>query len=169
MERINPTQTVNKHRQRSSETEAIAAVLTDEKREKLGDVIDRWRLNLGWRPLDDASQEMAIQSWANVLDSERVPPEAYNELFNRALQLRALMFSQGKDAPKFGVELMLACWIGPNGLRSEARQREIGQDRTLTANAESVCQHCFGTGWRRTEDGYGVGTVSRCDHSELKQ
>jgi hypothetical protein len=134
----------------------------------LGDVIDRWRLNLGWRPLDNDSQSLAIQSWFHVLESERVPAKAYNELFDRALKLRALRISQNQSVPDFGVELLLACWEGENGLRRELRQREIDAGRTLTANAPSKCPHCFGGGMRYKfdENGKTLGVSGKCDHTD---
>jgi len=126
----------------------------------MGDVIDRWRLNKGWNPLDNESQMMAIQSWVNVLDSENVPASAYNELFVRALKLRASLFAQGKQPPDMGIELMLACW---ESLRMEIETRRVEQGRTLGTNAASVCGLCKGSGWQEIEK-WGAKGVTRCNH-----
>jgi len=127
----------------------------------MGDVIDRWRLNKGWTPLDNDSQMMAISSWVNVLDSENIPASAYGELFVRALKLRAALMAQGKQPPEMGVDLMLACW---ESLRVELEQKRIDAGRTLTANAASVCGLCLGTGFKREKDADGYFTARKCNH-----
>lgn len=139
-----------------------------ENESALGDVIDRWRLNLGWRPLDNESQSLAIQSWFHILESENVPAAAYNELFDRAIKLRALRMSQNQSVPDFGVELLLACWEGENGLRKELERRRIAEGKTLSQNAASQCRFCFGSGmrFRFDESGKAVGIVGKCDHTD---
>ncbi len=135
------------------------ATIPIEKQRALGDVFDRWRLNCGWNPWDNNTQAAAIASFVHTLDREGVPASAYGELYERVLQMRAKAIQDGKAIPAFGVDLMLAAWGGEWGLRAELRQREIDRGRTLTANAETVCQHCDGTGFRFVEGG-----VTRCDH-----
>lgn len=132
----------------------------------MGDVFDRWRLNQGWNPWDNQTQDMAIASWVHSLDREGIPATAYGELYERVLTRRADAITHGRQVPTFGVELLIAEWNGEWGLRNQLRQREIDAGHTLGANAESVCQHCFGSGWRdHVISGYKVGK-RRCDHGE---
>ena len=132
----------------------------------MGDVFDRWRLNQGWNPWDNSTQEMAIASWCHTLDLAGVPYSAYSELYERVLQRRASAVSSGKPIPNFGVELMLAEWEGEYGLRAQLREHEIDRGRTLTGNAESQCDSCYGTGRVLLKDDRGrvIGTGSRCGH-----
>lgn len=85
--------------------------MSDDEYRILGEVIDRWRLNLGWTPLDTQSHKMACDSWFSILTTEDVPHTAYHELYNRAIKTRALKLANGKDiSMQFGVELLLAEW-----------------------------------------------------------
>ena len=133
----------------------------------MGDVIDRWRLNKGWNPLDNESQDLAISSWVNVLDSENIPASAYNELFVRALKLRASLFSQGKQPPEMGIELMLSCW---ESLAQEIEQKRIAEKRYLPETAASDCPRCFGLGKESVFDeqtGRILGVKGVCLHQPL--
>jgi hypothetical protein len=132
----------------------------------MGDVIDRWRLNQGWNPYDNDTQMLAIQSWVHILDAEKIPAEAYGELFERALSLRALAIAQNKNLPNFGAELLLACWMGENGLCREMEQRRINSGRYLGDNAASVCRHCHGSGWRTIKEG-NYSFAKKCDHRDI--
>ncbi len=152
----------------SSQTGHTVEAIPLDKQNALGDVLDRWRLNQGWNPWDDDTQMMAIKSWVHVLDREDIPASAYNELYERALETRAHALRTGKTLPNFGAELLLAEWIGENGLRRELRQREIDSGRTLPSNAQSRCGRCFGTGMEHKfdADGHNLGIIhgKECDH-----
>lgn len=116
---------------------------------------------MGWKPLDNDSQELAMQSWICELDKENIPFEAYNDLFTKALGIRAKLFANGKNAPDFGIELLIAAWIG--GVRDEWRKRKVDQKRFLPEKAESVCSDCFGTGLKhRIENGKTLGIEGKC-------
>lgn len=131
----------------------------------MGQVLDRWRLNQGWNPWDNDTQSAAIKSYVYTLDAEKVPLTAYMELYERSLRSRVAALQSGKQLPNFGVELMLAEWLGPHGLRNELKTREIDAGRTLTSNAESICPKCDGTGMERTLDPQGRPTVRKgCRH-----
>lgn len=112
---------------------------------------------------DDNTQDLAIQSWVRSLDREGVPHQAYCELYERALASRAIGISKGKDVKPFGVEFLVAEWIGEHGLKAELREREIAKGRTLAANAESVCSLCNGSGWKTVGEGRNA-PVAKCDH-----
>lgn len=132
----------------------------------MGDVLDRWRLNLGRNLSDDKTQLATIASYVHSLDRERVPASAYAELYERVLTLRADALRAGKQVPQFGVELMLSCWPS---LRSDLREREIRAGRTLTETAESGCPRCYGTGKEHRYDDAGkmLGVRSGCKHEHL--
>ncbi len=131
----------------------------------MGDVLDRWRLNNGWNPLDDKTQLAAIASYIHELDREGVPYEHYSELYSRAIRSRIAALNAGRQVPQFGVELMLAEWTGPYGLQSELHNRRVEQGRTLTGFAQSQCPKCFGTGTEidTREDGTTVAKPG-CRH-----
>lgn len=133
----------------------------------MGDVFDRWRLNCGWNPWDNDTQGMAISSFVHTLDRAGVPASAYNELYERVLLIRANAIQNDKKIPQFGSDLMLAAWLGEGGLQSELRQREIDARRTLGANAASVCQHCYGTTFRKIDPTDRNSPVRKCDHGEI--
>lgn len=69
----------------------------------------------------------------------------------------------GKDVPQMDATLLVSQWTGNYGLKATLKQREIEAARTLPANAESVCQDCFGTGFKRVQEGGYFGTKP-CDH-----
>ena len=156
---------INKLQPTSSQIDHTAPRISVEKQQALGDVFDRWRLNNGWNPWDDKTQMAAIASWVRTLDRENIPASAYHELYERALQTRAAALQSSRNIPNFGAELLLAEWLGPNGLRAEIRQREIDRGRTLGANAATVCRHCNGSGFRHTST-EPSSPVRRCDHTD---
>lgn len=137
----------------------------------MGDVFDRWRINQGWNPWDNKTQMAAIASFVHTLDAEAVPANAYSQLYERVLKSRVTAIQAGKQLPNFGVELMLAEWLGPYGLKTEWKQREIDGGRTLPSNAESVCQDCFGTGIKIIKDANGktTGAAPGCKHEHTEQ
>lgn len=134
----------------------------------MGDVFDRWRLNCGWNPWDDLTQEAAIASFVHSLDRENVPEIYYGELYERVIELRKKALVNGKEIPRFGVELMLACW---HQLRVEIREREIERGRTLTGQAQSQCLDCEGTGMqiRRDAQGKALGRKPGCTHESFEE
>lgn len=135
----------------------------------MGQVLDRWRLNQGWNPWDNDTQMAAIKSYVYTLDAEQVPLTAYMELYERSLRSRVTAMQHGKQLPNFGVELMLAEWLGPHGLKKELQQREIDAGRTLTGYAESRCPKCDGTGMERVLDPQGRPTVRKgCQHEHIE-
>jgi hypothetical protein len=137
----------------------------------MGDVLDRWRLNNGWTVLDNKTQMATISTFVHELDADDVPHTLYGELYSRVLKTRVATLNDGKQVSlTFGVELMLAEWNGPNGLRAELRQREIDTGRTLTGQATSQCTKCFGTGIQTFFDDAGnvIGARPGCDHEYLE-
>jgi hypothetical protein len=122
----------------------------------------RWQTR-GWRPMEPADSEPMALDWIETMDREHIPFQHYRELYFRSLQLRANRMEQGLECDDFSVEMMIACWPS---LRQELKQKEIDAGRTLSANAESVCKWCLGTGWRNGDMNDPSKGVKRCDHSE---
>ena len=154
---------VNRHLAKSSQTVAIANPIPVDKQRAMGDVFDRWRLNCGWNPWDNETQDMAINSFVQTLDREGVPSALYQELYERVLQVRAKALQTGKQIPSFGVELLVSQWTGEWGLKAAQRQTEVEAGRTLMPNAETVCDLCNGSGWAKAEKG-GIVGVQKCTH-----
>lgn len=107
----------------------------------------------------DDAKVMAVV-WIESLDRENIPYQHYEELYRRSVELRSQRMAQGLKCDDFSVDMMLACWPG---LKEDLKQREIDRARLLPTNAESVCQLCFGTGFRSEMEGqYRVSR--KCDH-----
>jgi len=85
---------------------------------------------------------------------------AYPELYQRGFDVRQSKLQKGEQPPQMDATLLVSQWTGSFGLKAELRQREIDAGRTLGANAESICQHCHGGGFRFVEGG-----VVKCDHA----
>jgi hypothetical protein len=135
----------------------------------MGDVLDRWRLNLGWKVLDDRAQVATIASYCHTLDRAGVPPSAYGELYERAIERRAASITASHRVPDFGVELLLAEWHGPHGLRADIKKREVARRRTLPETAESQCERCFGLGVEEmyNAEGERIGARPGCKHEPV--
>lgn len=119
---------------------------------------------MGWRVMDPKDAEPMALTWIEQLDREKVPSDHYHELYTRSVGLRARRLENGLKCDDFSVDLMIACWPG---LKADLKEREIQAGRTLSANAGSVCQHCFGSGWVSSiEKGYQVSR--RCNHSNAE-
>jgi hypothetical protein len=116
-----------------------------EKQIAMGNVLDRWRLDRGWNPYDDETQQAAIASYVRSLDIEKVPPDAYMGLYERVLKARAISIAKGDERPvEFGADQMIAQWLGANGLNAE---RRISADKQLEmGGVPNPCEMCFGTG-----------------------
>jgi hypothetical protein len=121
----------------------------------------RW-LSQGWRAMDPKDSEPMAVVFIEALNDAEVPYRHYDELYRRAVKMRAQRYSEGLKCDDFSVDMMIACWPS---LRREIRQQEIDTGRTLTANAESICRHCLGTGWRPIDDSQNAA-VKKCDHSD---
>jgi len=108
---------------------------------------------------------LAVQTWFEILQTEKVPAEQYDALYRRACNYQAFIIQQGKEAPDMSAQLMLAQWIGGNGLRAELERERIESGKYLPSNAESVCKHCNGSGFREVIDGKYKG-VKKCNHED---
>jgi hypothetical protein len=125
----------------------------------------RW-ISQGWRAMDKEDAEPMALVFIEALDRESVPWRYYDELYQRACQLRASRIAQGLKADEFSVDLMVVCW---SGLQKELREREIAAGRTLTGYAQSQCMDCYGTGIKivRDVDGRKIGARPGCTHERI--
>jgi hypothetical protein len=158
----------DKHPQKSSKIDrgVEPARATDEQVQAMIDVLDRWRLNLGWKPWDFKTASMAAASWIASLNRQKVPAKAYMELYERSLEFRARALENGKQLPDMGSELLLSQWPM---LEKEIREKEIASKSMLPETAESKCPRCLGTGLETTYSltGIRLGAGKRCDHRPL--
>lgn len=111
-------------------------------------------------PAKDA--EVMAHAWIEILNEQDIPHRHYEELYRRAIGLRVRRIGQGMQCDDFTAELMAACW---EGLRRDIRQREIESGRVLTANAESVCSSCGGSGFKPVGEGRHA-PVTKCNHDQ---
>ena len=151
-------------------TSMPVTVMTTEIVKILGTIIFRTRLAKGWNGYDPKTQDMAIQTWFEILQTEKIPPEFFDELYRRACNFQAFQIQNGKDAPDMSAQLMLSQWIGGNGLRSELREREIAAKNRLPETAASKCPRCLGINMEIVFDGDGkkLGSRPNCRHDKLK-
>lgn len=120
-----------------------------EKAKLLGNVLAKFRMALGWQPISEADQLAMVAVWMEVLDTQDIPADAYNELYMAAMARRADAINDGEHIPAFGADLFLSLW--PK-LRS-TRARAFIQSLPLMPrdpNAHSIdqnCAYCHWTGW----------------------
>lgn len=150
------TQTFSKNLPTSTQT--IQSLSRDEHA-ALFAVINKARLLNGWLTRTAQELDATIRTWAEIFADYQIPINAYPELYKRAFDVRQTKMQLGLTVPQMDATLLVSQWTGAFGLKAAWRQKEIEAGRTLGANAESVCQHCFGTGFRSVEGG-----VRRCDH-----
>src|SRR5947208_5458758 len=140
------TQTSSKLQQSSSDE--TTATIPREVAQALFGLINRSRKQNGWamKELDELKPQIA--TWYSDFTRHNIPVSAYNELFNRAFDYRVNKLSRGEEPMPMDSPLLVAQWVGENGLAKELRRREEERGRTLGQNAASVCKWCLGSGWR---------------------
>lgn len=147
----------------------VTAITTEIER-ILGTIIFRSRLAKGWNGYDQKTQNFAIQTWFEILQTEKIPPEYFDELYRRACNFQAHVLQSGKEPPEMSAQLMLAQWLGGAGLQTEIRAREIAAKNRLPETAESRCPRCFGTGieYIYSSSGEKLGCRPNCAHKPLQ-
>lgn len=125
----------------------------------------------GWGAAKRGDLDATIRVWFEAFTSFRIPADAYDALYKRAIEVRANELQRGNTPPTFGAELMISCWTGANGLRAEIEERRVRDGRTLTENAASQCVKCFGSGheYMFDEKGRTYGVVGKCDHQGARK
>lgn len=139
--------------------------LSRENHAALFSVINKARLLNGWMTRTAQELDATIRTWSEMFARYAIPIAAYGELYARAFDVRQERMRQGGDVPQMDATLLVSQWTGSFGLQALLKQREVEAGRTLGANAESVCRHCDGTGYRTEFEG-GYSVARRCDHSE---
>ncbi len=120
----------------------------------------------GWQTRTAQELDQTIRTWGEMMNHYQIPITAYPDLYRRAFDVRQSKIQKGDEAPQMDATLLISQWTGAFGLQNELRQREIDQGRTLTPNAESVCRHCLGSGWRKIDPDDRLSPVKRCDHQD---
>lgn len=124
-------------------------------------LVNRVRIARGWNVLPVAEGELAARVWIDLLDTEDVPPSAYDELFKMAVRANANKRSQGVQPPEITPEYLLGFWVGSEGLKTQMRGIRDAEYGTDSARVE--CGRCGGTGFEpHAVDGYRG--VVRCAH-----
>lgn len=165
MEAIKQTVTDVIRSNNQTPTSSTATVITPDAEKILGTIIFRTRLAKGWNGYEPRTQAMAVQTWHEILQTEKVPHQVYDELYRRACNFQAFILQTGKEPPEMSAQLMLSQWIGESGLRKELAEREIKSGKFLGENAESVCRYCHGSGWRTIKEG-NYSFAKKCDHRD---
>lgn len=136
--------------------------VTADKLRAVCSVINKVRIAKGWSILPAAEAEITASVWIEILDSGRIPPSAYEALYQRAMEARTRKMSIGIQAPDITPDLLVSLWIGDNGLKKELEDK-VGDRLMLTESAESICAFCFGSGFRIVERD-GVSGAIKCNH-----
>ena len=118
----------------------------------------------GWATRTAQELDPTIRVWSEAFSLYSIPVTAYQELYQRAFDLRQSKMQSTGDAPQMDATLLVSQWTGPHGLQADLRQREVAAGRTLTGNAESVCSLCDGTGWAKIDPADWKAPVKRCTH-----
>lgn len=140
-------------------------ILAREDHAALFAVINKSRLLNGWQTRTAQELDPTIRIWHEAFSFYQIPSSAYPQLYQRALDVRQQKMQSGGDVPQMDATLLISQWTGNYGLQVQLRQREVEKGRMLPANAESVCQDCFGTNLKTViQNGYR-GKV-KCEHSE---
>lgn len=125
-------------------------------------VINKVRIAKGWSVLNASDAEIHAIVWLEVLNHAGVPYTAYDALYQRAMQTKARKMAMNDKEIDITPDFLVSLWVGENGLGRElADQQSV---KALPENAESVCKHCFGGGWKKVDMGDGYSGVIKCDH-----
>lgn len=116
--------------------------------------------------MDENDAEPMALVFIERLDREGVQYRYYNELYQRASELRMSNMTKGLKPDEFSADMMAFCWPG---LQKELREREIAAGRTLTGYAQSQCLDCYGTGIKifYDADGNKLGARPGCTHERV--
>lgn len=122
----------------------------------------------GWTSKTIQELDATIRVWFEILANYQIPVSAYEKLYFRAIDTRQTFLNNGKEPPPLNAELLLAGWTGTNGLKNELLEEEIRRGRSLPENAETVCRHCNGSGWRTVADPVNprYSGVIKCNHKD---
>lgn len=129
-------------------------------------IINKARMLNGWTTRTAQDLDPTIRSWAELFAVYKIPISNYQELYQRAFDVRQTRTRQGSEVPQMDATLIVSQWTGTHGLRAEIEQRRIDAGNILPDVAKSQCQRCFGTGIETIfgPDGRSLGARPGCKH-----
>ena len=116
------------------------------------------RLATGFPALTAEQLEAMILVWMEILDNERIPDSAYEELYTKAMHRIAQIQADGKKPPDFNANLLASVWLGDSELRWKHYPRPSWN--ALKGEIER-CQYCLDTGWEYVKQSL-PREVARC-------
>ena len=161
MERIKRTELARIEKNLADTKSSSKNTVNADKMRAVCAVINKIRIAKGWSVLNASDAEIHAIVWLEVLNHAGVPFTAYDALYQRAMQTKARKMAMGEKEIDLTPEFLVSLWIGENGLGKELAEAQ--GVKALPENAETVCKHCDGTGWRRVKDENYRG-VAKCDH-----
>lgn len=116
----------------------------EAKAERIGTMLDKWRVSQGYRPLEDEDQNLTVELYMETFDANEVDPDAYDQLRLEAIKWQGFELRNCRQPPDFTPQLLIALWPA---LKTR-REQEVGdRGRQLPAVSMSDCPLCFGCGW----------------------
>ena len=164
MERIKTNELARIGKNLANTKNSSISTINGEQMRAVCAIINKIRIAKGWSVLNASDAEISAVVWLEVLNAARVPHTAYDALYQRAMQAKARRMSMGEKDIDLTPDFLVSQWIGENGLARE--MAETQKERLLPENAESVCKHCFGSGWKRVDMGDRYSGVIKCDHKD---
>jgi len=137
---------------------------TGEQLKTLIDIVNKIRMLKSWDVLPAGKAEAYARTWAEVLDFAKVPRRSsvYNRLYQMGFERQVDCRERGLEIPEMTADYFVSQW---KILKEKLQEEEIKRGRTLPENAESVCKHCHGSGFRQVADGKYVGAI-KCNHKD---
>jgi hypothetical protein len=125
---------------------------------KLAALLNKQRLANGWGLLTQEQCEDMAPVWIEILDAERIPSNAYEELYIKAMRQIAKIQADGKKPPEFNATLLTSIWVGS----SELRWKYYPMPNQIVAGSELVvCKYCYNSGWEFVKESF-PREVARC-------
>lgn len=135
---------------------------TGEQLAELVTIVNKIRMAKSWDVLPAGKADAYARTWADTLNIANVPPKPsiYRRLYEMAIERRIYCRETGLDVPEIEADFLASLW---KILKEKMRDAEIAAGRTLPQNAESVCKHCGGSGFRTIKEGK-YSFAKKCDH-----
>lgn len=164
------TKTLSRSQQNSIETGRSEKAISPTEHAALFTIINKSRLLNGWTTRTAKDLDPTIRVWHSAFARYGIPLSAYEELYQRAFDVRQTKMQQGdlNKVPPLDATLLVSQWDGPHGLKAELKQRDIDSGKFLPDNAESICQDCFGSGFYQMNRADGTTGVIKCEHRGLR-
>jgi hypothetical protein len=125
---------------------------------KLAALVNKHRLANGWSLFTQEQCQDMAPVWIEILDAERIPVGAYDDLYTKAMHRIARVLADGKKAPEFNATLLTSVWLGDSELQWKHYPRPSWN--AISGEVER-CQHCLGTGWEYVKESF-PREVARC-------